>query len=426
MVGNGQQYVSETGQNPAAGLLTAARLGTALATACIGLAALVTPAAAGVTAAGRSARVGGPASGRRATAASIAVSCTSAAHPKLAARMATDIRAALRGRLSTVALRVEDRSKQLTCSLNTRMHFDSASVVKVIILGTLLRMAETQHRHLTKHEVALATAMITESDNDAASALWAEVGRGRLQYFLGRAKMTETQLGPGGYWGLTLITAHDEALLLNLLMYPNAVLTPASRAFALNLMARVIPAQRWGVPAGRAGRPDRAREERLAAAGHARLADPQHRLLHRSSPRLQHRGAHRGQPDHAVRDHDDRGCRAGDPPAAEPGGHHVPPAGPAGPVLGHAGRADPGHDSADGSPLREEAAEISSGREPRRRSGTSKGCLFPPGAHGEWSPAWPGEQRTVAGPCGRRRSRARERRQSIRRSPVRCRSARSR
>jgi hypothetical protein len=232
---------------------TAALLGTALAVAGIGLAALVSPAVAGVTVAGRGARVGGVATGRRAAAASIAVSCLSAAHPKLAARMATDIRAALRGRLSTVALRVEDRSKQLTCSLNTRMRFDSASVVKVIILGTLLRMAETQHRQLTKHEVTLATEMITESDNDAASALWAEVGRGRLQYFLGRAKMTETQLGPGGYWGLTLITAHDEALLLNLLMYPNTVLTPASRNFALNLMARVIPSQRWGVPAGAPG-----------------------------------------------------------------------------------------------------------------------------------------------------------------------------
>lgn len=214
---------------PSGRAATAALLGTALAAAGIGLAAPVTPAAA---------------------AGSINVSCLSAAHPKLAARMATDIRAALRGRLSTVALRVVDHSKQLTCSLNTRTHFDSASVVKVIILGTLLRMAETQHRQLTKHEVALATAMITQSDNNAASALWAEVGRGRLQYFLGRASMTETQLGPGGYWGLTLITAHDEALLLNLLMYPNTVLTSASRTFALNLMARVIPSQRWGVPAG--------------------------------------------------------------------------------------------------------------------------------------------------------------------------------
>lgn len=237
-------------RRPGGRAATAALVGTALAAASIGLAALITPAAAGVAAPGRGARAGTALASRRAEAASIAVSCLSAAHPKLAARMATDIRNALRGRLSTVALRVEDRSKQLTCSLNTRMHFDSASVVKVIILGTLLRMAETQHRHLTKHEVALATAMITESDNDAASALWAEVGRGRLQYFLGRAKMTETQLGPGGYWGLTLITAHDEALLLKLLMYPNTVLTPASRTFALNLMARVIPSQRWGVPAG--------------------------------------------------------------------------------------------------------------------------------------------------------------------------------
>jgi Beta-lactamase enzyme family len=217
---------------PAAGLF-----GTA-AVACISVVVLLSPAAAGV---------GAPA---RAASGSIAVSCTSAAHRKLAARLAGDIRATLRGRLSTVALRVVDRSKGLTCSLSTRMHFDSASVVKVLILGTLLRMAETQHRHLTRTEVALATAMITESDNDAASALWAEVGRARLRYFLGRAEMTETELGPGGYWGLTLITAHDESLLLSLLMYPNAVLDAASRAFALNLMARVIPAQRWGVPAG--------------------------------------------------------------------------------------------------------------------------------------------------------------------------------
>ena len=96
----------------------------------------------------------------------------------------------------------------------------------------------------------LARLMITQSDNSAASALWAHVGRGRLRYFLGRAGMKQTQLGPGGYWGLTQITAHDELLLMNLLMYPNTVLDAASRAFALNLMAQVIPSQRWGVPAG--------------------------------------------------------------------------------------------------------------------------------------------------------------------------------
>ena len=143
-----------------------------------------------------------------------------------------------------------DKSEDLNCWLNATTHFDSASVVKVTILGTLLREAETQHRQLTSSEVRLARLMITQSDNSAASALWAHVGRGRLRYFLGRAGMKQTQLGPGGYWGLTQITAHDELLLMNLLMYPNTVLDAASRAYALNLMAQVIPSQRWGVPAG--------------------------------------------------------------------------------------------------------------------------------------------------------------------------------
>lgn len=188
--------------------------------------------------------------GRRAEAASIAVNCLSKAHPRLAARMARDIHTALQGRVSSVALRVEDRGEGLGCFLNTTTHFDSASVVKVEILGTLLREAETQHRNLTASEIRLARLMITQSDNNAASALWAHVGRGRLRYFLGRAGMKQTQLGPGGYWGLTLITAHDERLLLDLIMYPNPVLDAASRNFALSLMAQVIPAQRWGVPAG--------------------------------------------------------------------------------------------------------------------------------------------------------------------------------
>jgi Beta-lactamase enzyme family len=188
--------------------------------------------------------------GGRPEAGPIAVNCLSAAHPRLAARLTRGIHAALSGRSSRVALRVYDKSEDLNCWLNSTTRFDSASVVKVTILGTLLREAETQHRHLTASEVRLARLMITQSDNNAASALWAHVGRGRLRYFLGRAGMKQTQLGPGGYWGLTQITAHDELLLLQLLQYPNTVLNAASRTFALNLMAQVIPSQRWGVPAG--------------------------------------------------------------------------------------------------------------------------------------------------------------------------------
>jgi beta-lactamase class A len=176
--------------------------------------------------------------------------CRSSSRPGLAARIGGDIQAARRGRVSAVAVGVDDPGLGLACWLNSSWHFDSASVVKVTILGALLRKAEDQHRHLTGTETARARAMITRSDNDAASALWAELGRSYLQHFLNVAGMTHTFPGPDGYWGLTQITAYDQVLLLRLLLVKNPVLATASRTYALNLMAQVIPSQRWGVPAG--------------------------------------------------------------------------------------------------------------------------------------------------------------------------------
>jgi beta-lactamase class A len=149
-----------------------------------------------------------------------------------------------------VAVEVKDPGEGLVCRLDARSHFDSASVVKVTILGALLRKAQAEHRSLTSTERALAWAMITRSDNNAASALWAETGRSWLQRFLNRAGMTHTVLGPDGAWGLTRITAADETRLLWLLLRANRVLGTSARDYALALMADVIPAQRWGVPAG--------------------------------------------------------------------------------------------------------------------------------------------------------------------------------
>jgi beta-lactamase class A len=176
--------------------------------------------------------------------------CTSSAHPYVAAVLSRDIQTALRGRSSTVALWVDEPGARFQCSLNGSRRFDSASTVKVIILGALLRQALDQHRYLTSTEAAEARAMITRSDNNAASALWAELGHAYLQHFLNLAGMTQTSLGPSGYWGLTQVTAHDYMLLLRLLMTANAVLSANSRAYALGLMAQVIASQRWGTPAG--------------------------------------------------------------------------------------------------------------------------------------------------------------------------------
>jgi beta-lactamase class A len=176
--------------------------------------------------------------------------CSSSSHPALAARLGRDILAARRGRVSAVAVGVNDPGTGLVCWLNRSWHFDSASVVKVTILAALLRRAEDQHRFLTGIEAAWARAMITRSDNDAASALWAELGPDYLRHFLKLAGMAHTSLGPGGAWGLTQITAYDEVRLLRLLLNRNAVLAATSRSYVLRLMAKVIPSQRWGVPAG--------------------------------------------------------------------------------------------------------------------------------------------------------------------------------
>lgn len=173
--------------------------------------------------------------------------CQSASRPVLAARLSSGILSALSGRSSAVGLTVYDRVTGVTCKLHPHWHMDSASVVKVTILSALLRK---EHGNLTAAQKQLATQMITVSDNNAASELWAETGRPGLQSFLNLAGMQETQLGPDGYWGLTQITAHDEMTLLKLLTSKNSVLSAASCGYVLNLMAHVIPSERWGVPAG--------------------------------------------------------------------------------------------------------------------------------------------------------------------------------
>jgi beta-lactamase class A len=238
----------------ALGLTAALSLGAASATATAATATAATTAATATTAptataAAVTARAARQAStGKQADAAGAI--CWSGPHPKLAARISRGLLTALRGRSSVVGLKVDDTVKQVICEYHQDLRYYSASVVKVTILAALLRKLMQEHRQLTSAQRALATEMITESDNSAASALWAEVGRRNLQHFLSLAMLKQTVLGPGGYWGLTLITAHDETTLLKLLTSKNRVLDYASRAYELSLMARVIPAQRWGVPAG--------------------------------------------------------------------------------------------------------------------------------------------------------------------------------
>jgi beta-lactamase class A len=138
-----------------------------------------------------------------------------------------------------------------TQSFNAGAKHVTASIVKVAILGTLLRQAQNAHRSLTATERSRASAMIKFSDNAASTLLWNQVGKGPgVKVFMDKVGMPSTTPGPGGFWGLTSTNTPDQVRLVRTVAYPNAVLTAASRSYADSLMRGVTPSQKWGVSGG--------------------------------------------------------------------------------------------------------------------------------------------------------------------------------
>src|SRR3984957_17150719 len=196
---------------------------------------------------------GGPvhASATQPAASSSSAICTAPTkYASLATKLSKDIAAAIRGRSGYISIRVEDVRTGVECRYNEGHRSHSASVVKATILAALLYWRQRTHTSLTSTEKHEATLMIEYSDNNAATYLWNDVGHTRLNQFINAAAMTETELNPGGYWGLSEITARDELQLTRLLAEHNSVLTDSSRAYELNLMNHVVSYERWGVPAG--------------------------------------------------------------------------------------------------------------------------------------------------------------------------------
>ncbi|MER7686289.1 serine hydrolase [Streptomyces sp. NPDC097610] len=189
-----------------------------------------------------------PAVAASASTAQVPAACRSTRNPELAARMSRDIGAALSSRQGTVAVAVRDDNTDLTCALASERQYDSASVVKVMIMEATLRRADELRRTLTNWELANVRPMITISDNIAAQHLWNDLGHTYLRRFLERVGTRRTELGRAGYWGLTRTTATDQMRLLGVLTGARSFLK--SRAYGLKLLSQVRSDQRWGVPAG--------------------------------------------------------------------------------------------------------------------------------------------------------------------------------
>jgi len=136
---------------------------------------------------------------------------------------------------------------------------DEASVVKLDVLETLLAERGRSGTGLSASDQALAEQMIEDSDNDAATDLWEEVGAASgIRSFNASARLADTVPStcvncpgfPWPGWGLSTTIPGDQLTLLRALVEPNPLLTNAARRYALSLMENVTPDQRWGVSGG--------------------------------------------------------------------------------------------------------------------------------------------------------------------------------
>jgi beta-lactamase class A len=125
----------------------------------------------------------------------------------------------------------------------------TGSIVKLYILETVLLRHQKAGTKLGEEERELATRMIENSDNDAATALWNEIGGSAgLRKAAAELGVRNTVFDPEGRWGLTQTDAPDFIALLRNLTSARALNT-ASRKYILELMEDVEPDQRWGVSA---------------------------------------------------------------------------------------------------------------------------------------------------------------------------------
>jgi beta-lactamase class A len=126
--------------------------------------------------------------------------------------------------------------------------YDTASIVKVQVLGCLLLRAQDADRDLTANELSLAKRMIRLSDNNATTSLFESLGKSSAVSRCNK-RLGLSQTVVNNAWGLTRTTVNDQVKLLSELVDSKGPLDSDSRKLAFTLMNTVDEAQDWGVPA---------------------------------------------------------------------------------------------------------------------------------------------------------------------------------
>lgn len=122
--------------------------------------------------------------------------------------------------------------------------FHSASVVKAMLLVAELDRCDAADEPLDDATRDMLTAMITISDNDAATEIYQRVGDEGLRSVAERTGMHDFQVSQS--WGYARISAADMALFF---AHLDQELPPRFARFGKSLLGSIIPAESWGIPA---------------------------------------------------------------------------------------------------------------------------------------------------------------------------------
>jgi hypothetical protein len=119
----------------------------------------------------------------------------------------------------------------------------TASLLKAMLLVAYLRMASVRDRDLTSEERGLFGPMIRWSANAPVATILPRVDARRLYRLARVAHMEDFRFQWPG-WGQSETTAHDQAAFFHRI---DALVPARHRGYALSLLRRIVPSQRWGV-----------------------------------------------------------------------------------------------------------------------------------------------------------------------------------
>jgi hypothetical protein len=166
------------------------------------------------------------------------------------AALAAALAPVLRDHPGKIAAGVVDQATGATATYHGSWLFDTASIIKAEILAVLLIQHQQIGATLSPGEQRLATAMIEDSDDNAATTLWDAIeGWAGMEAGDAVLGLRDTWPDMNDAWGLTATTIADQLRLLTDLTSARSPLNAASRAYELSLMRHVQPGQNWGVTA---------------------------------------------------------------------------------------------------------------------------------------------------------------------------------